>query len=378
MKAGSRGVAGIILAGGASKRMRDVKALLPAPRLSALETITRRMRGADVSEIIVVTGGHMRKVAREAKRLNCRTVHNDEYISGMFSGVVTGIRALPDCTEAFFLITVTVPLVKISTYRELTDAFFESYGNPDVVYPTFQGLRGHPPLIGRTMIRKLLSWSGERGLHGFLAERVPRSMDMPTGDRATTLDMDTQDGYGKLLAYARTETCPDEAECAELLHIAGTPEGAVRHSRVVASAAARIAESLSRCGAAIDMRLLAASCLLHDIAKGEKDHESRGARWLRKRGYAKVAEVVASHKDLTPSKNIGEAEILYLSDKITDGDAVSTLAHRMARMEDRFQRGSEALRNARRRIETAMDIERKIESITGLSLSEILGSDRDI
>jgi hypothetical protein len=289
----------------------------------------------------------------------------------MYSSVLAGVKALGQNTDGFFILPADMPLVKSATYRSLIDAFYESYDSPEAIYPTFLGQRGHPPLAGREMIGPILGWSGERGLSGLL-EKCSRSLDVPTADRGVTLDMDTHEDYNSLLKYAITEKFPDDDECAELLGIAGTPNRVVRHMKAVAASAMRLADALNDSGAHINKRMLASACLLHDIAKGEKEHEARGARWLRERGYSKVADLVASHKDLPEKKSIGEAELLYLADKITDGESVSTLKNRMLRMEARFAPWSDSLEAARRRIKRASEIQKKVEKITGLSIEELL------
>ena len=358
--------------------MGECKALMPLPKYSALEVIVSRMRAAGVSSVAVVTGGYEETVRREALRLDCDTAFNPAYRSGMFSSVLTGIRAIGDGTDAFFVLPVDIPLVKPQTYRAMIDAFTEGHDAPEVVYPTFLGERGHPPLIGREMMGRILAWGGEGGLRALLAQSE-KSLDVPTADRAILLDMDTQEDYRALLTYRMGEKIPDDAECEELLSIAGTPQKVARHMRVVAGCAGYLADALAECGAnaKIDRRLLRSACLLHDIAKGKKDHEARGAEWLRKRGYPKVAGLVASHNDLggAPKDSpIGEAELLYLSDKITDGEVILTLKNRMLRMKTRFAPGSEALAAAERKIKQASDIQRKIEKMTSRKLSELLAT----
>ncbi|MDR1943446.1 MAG: NTP transferase domain-containing protein [Synergistaceae bacterium] len=364
-------ITGLILAGGLAERMGECKALLPIGGTSALEIITGRLRDSGVIKFIVVTGGHEETVRSEALRLDCGTVHNPAFKSGMYSSVLAGVKALEGDSEAFFLLPADIPLVKASTYKTLIDAFYESYESPNVVYPTFGGTRGHPPLIGREIIPNILNWRGPLGLQGVL-EQYARSVEVPTGDRSILLDMDTPEDYEKLKRYAVTEKVPDPEECGELLGIAGTPNKVTRHMKVVAECASRVADALIEKGSKLDRELLRAACLLHDIAKGEKEHEARGAKWLNDRGYSKVAKLVASHKDLPERKKIGEAEILYLSDKITDGETVSTLKNRISRMEERFAPGSEALYAARRRIKQASEIQKKIEKITGSPLESLL------
>lgn len=353
--------------------MGEFKPMLEIGGVSVVETAATRMRRAGISEIIVVAGHERELIIREAHRLGCRPVYNPDYKSGMFSSVSSGIIALPPDIEAFFILPVDIPLVKPSTYVSLEEAFRAAAARPDVVYPLFRGERAHPPLVSRSMIEPILSWRGERGLQGFFLEHPHTSIEVPVGDRASVLDMDTPDDYRHLLDYAKNEFYPDDDECAELLMIAGAPPRVARHSRVVADCAMLIADALSAAGVKINFRLLRAAALLHDIAKGQKDHEIRGARWLRGRGYSKVAGITASHKDLPVRGKTGEVEVLYLADKITDGTDTLTLEDRLARMEERFPRGSEAMDNARRRLSDAMLVQKKIEDITGMSLEEILG-----
>lgn len=358
-------VVGLVLAGGLAERMGDCKVLLPIGDMSALELVVGRMKASGIERIIVVTGGHEERIHAEASRLGCRTVYNPAYKSGMFSSILAGVRALPEDAEAFLLLPADTPLIKISTYKLLITSFYESCGNPDIVYPTFAGKRGHPPVIGRTLFERILKWHEERGLRSLLEEYPNRSIDVPTADRGTQLDMDTPSDYETLLSYSATEFLPDEEECMELLSIAGTPERVIKHMRTVMLCASRIAEALIAHGHTLDLDLLFASCMLHDIAKGERDHEIKGANWLRKRGYVQVADVVSTHKDLPERGQIGEAEILYLADKLTDGDTISTLKNRLHRMEARFASGSDDLHAAKKRIKQAAAIQKKIEGIIG-------------
>jgi putative nucleotidyltransferase with HDIG domain len=365
-------VTGLILAGGLASRMGDCKGLLPLNGKSALETIVSRMRAAGVGRVIVVTGWHEGKIKAEALRLGCDPVHNPAFETGMFSGIVTGVRALLRDCEAFFIIPVDTPLVKAATYRALLRAFFDVCGNPDVAYPTFRGKRGHPPLIGRAMSGPILAWQGEGGLHGLLESRPHRSVDVPAGDRSVLLDMDTPDDYAALGSYASSEFFPDDDECAELTEIARAPACVVPHMRTVALVAALIAKALETGGLRLNEKLLRSACLLHDIAKGRHRHEAKGARWLRSRGYAEVADIVGAHSDLPASLTLGEAEILYLADKVTDGECVGPLSSRERRMEERFAPGSDALAAARRRLARAAEIQSEVERIAGAPLHKIL------
>ena len=48
-------------------------------------------------------------------------------------------------------------------------------------------------------------------------------------------------------------------------------------------------------GVKVDMELLVAACLLHDVERLKEDHATAGADFLKELGYAEVAEVVEKH-----------------------------------------------------------------------------------
>lgn len=360
------------MAGGLASRMGECKILLPLAGKSALEQIVTRMRKGGAGEILVVTGGYAERIHDEASRLNCRAVHNPAFRSGMFSSVLTGVAALPADADAFFFLPADTPLIKPSTYRSLIEAYAEARGGVQVVYPTFMGNRTHPPLIARALAEPILAWSGEGGLRGLLESGRVMGMEVATADRGSSLDMDTPADYEALKAYAEREWLPDDDECAELLRIARTPEPVVRHMKHVARTAEKLRAALASKGLVLDGRLLRAACLLHDIAKGRKDHEASGARMLAARGYRAVAAAVAAHKDLPEKRFLGEAELLYLADKLIDGDAPSSLESRMVRMAIRFAKDEEALDAARRRIARAAEIQKRVENVMGRKIGDII------
>ena len=367
-KESSRVVA-LILGAGLATRMGECKVLLPLGGKSALEQIADRLRAGGIDEIWVVTGAREPMVRSEAQRLGCSVVYNAAYREGMFSSVFAGVSALPRCADGFLLLPGDTPLIKPETVRTLLRAFEK---NKNLVYPTFLGERGHPPVIGSSLIPSILNWRGDGGLRALLEERDSLAAHVPIPDRGVLLDMDTPEDYRGLEEYLKGEYIPDRQECDALLDLAGTAQPVIRHCRMVAQVALVLAMALEKNGILPDLMLLQAACLLHDIAKAHGEHEALGARWLRKGGYGSVGALVALHKDLPPSDALSEAELLYLSDKIVEGEKISSLDARLQRMKERYPQGSQGRESAKRRIGRAQIIQKKVESITGKSLHELL------
>ena len=261
------------------------------------------------------------------------------------------------------------PLVKPRTIRALAGLFMEG---AELLIPSFGGRTGHPPVIGRTHFRGILGWNGPMGLKGYF-DSLPVPPELfPVADQGILMDMDRPEDYKALLDYWRGEDCPNEAECMELLELAGTPAAVREHGRAVARVVRKLVLALPR---EIEMRLdwLEAASLLHDVKKGFNPHQHVGADWLALQGYPALAPLVRSHHDLLPSKESWESRLLYLADKLTSGVRVVSLEGRLESMRERFGGDPASLGAAELRLAKAADILDEVERLAGKMLAEILG-----
>ncbi len=129
---------------------------------------------------------------------------------------------------------------------------------------------------------------------------------------------------------------PDEKGCLALLEKHKMPAHIVRHSRMVWAVGRIIGEGLSGRQHDIDMNLLRASCLLHDIGKypsilvGTMFHDRKGQEILVEEGLPVVGRIVARHvilgdRDGDPVK---EPHVLFYADKRVVHDELVTLEGR--------------------------------------------------
>ena len=359
----------LVLAAGASSRMGTCKLLQPIGGEPALRVAVGRLREAGVTEITVVTGYHGDRIAPEAHSLGCRTVANPAPERGMLSSVQCGIAAQEPHVEGVFLLPGDTPLVKARTYQVLANRFREGV---DLLVPSFGGRPGHPPVIGRRHFGGILGWQGPMGLKGYFDSLPVPPERVPVADQATLMDMDTPGDYGALLDYWREEDCPNEAECLELLGLAGTPAAVREHGKAVARVARKLALALPA-GNGVRPGRLQAAALLHDVKKGFDPHPHVGADWLALQGYPELAPLVRSHHDLPSGEEDWEARLLYLADKLTQGTRVVSLASRMEAMRERFAGDRVALAAAESRLAIARAILDEVEKLAQKKLDEILG-----
>lgn len=269
-------VAAVILAAGFSSRMGEFKPLLELAGMTALERSVRMFRDAGVGDIRVVTGHRAAELAPVLERLDVRDIPNPRYAEGMFSSVTVGVEAVRGTADAFFVHPVDLPLVRGATVRRLLDAF--SRKSRAIVYPSFQGERGHPPLIAGWLAPKIVSWQGAGGLQGVLAEWEGEAGEVEVADEQILRDMDTADDYRSLRERAERLHIPSEAECGSLLEqVLRVDPRIVSHCRAVAEVAGLLGQRLNRAGCSLDIPLLKAAGLLHDLARKEPDHARVGA-----------------------------------------------------------------------------------------------------
>lgn len=367
-------ISAVVLAAGLSVRLGRFKPLVSIGGHTLIERAAALFRSAGVSDIVLVLGHRAPEVEAAAAPLQIRTVFNPGFREGMFSSVTTGLRHLPAACRAFFILPVDIPLVRSRTVRELIRARRER--QKKIIYPAFRGLRGHPPLVDADLVPHILRWPGTGGLRRFLETHEAMAADVAVMDEAVLLDLDTPTDLDRLNYRAASGHIPTVEECRVLMEeIRGLPEAVVRHCRATAGAAWVLADAVNRAGGCLDAALACSAAWVHDIAKCEKDHARTGARLLADLGFPDLAAVVGMHMDIhvDDRKPVSEGEIVYLADKLLQGDQLVDMEQRFSRKMAALGLDPESADAVGRRRHNARRIRTKVETATGRTLEAILG-----
>lgn len=364
-------LAAIILAAGYSSRMMSFKPLLPLAGSTVIERVIRVFFQAGIRDVVVVAGYRAEELQPIVERTDAVFVLNQMFEQGMSTSICAGIQALPQEAEASFLLPVDIPLVRASTIRQLVAALGTS--GKQIIYPLFQDERGHPPLIALSLLKELLSDGLSTPFCSLLERHENKVCDVQVCDEAIHLDMDTPADYARIYALAESRDIPSVGECEAILANQKATPSLLHHSQAVANVACGIASALNHHGSALNLSLVRAGGLLHDIAKGMPDHAGYGAKLLRAMEFPRVAEVVAEHTDLDFSgRKLDEAAIVYLADKLVRGETLTTLSHRFEPALFRFRHDPEALKAVHRRLATAREIASAVEQSLGVTLDAFL------
>jgi len=363
----------VIPAAGYSSRMNSFKPLLPLGDTSILETSIRLFRQNGIRNIIVVTGHRSKELETVIKKQNASMVFNAGYDQGMFSTVLTGIGHLPDDCEAFFLLPADIPAVKPDTVKQLIQAY--TTGKGAIIYPVFDNLRGHPPLISGSLASAICRWRHGGGLRACLMQFDSTAWDCHVSDEGIHMDADTQEDYRTLADYYKKTFSPGTRECMYLLEkIEKVDKQIVNHCVKVAEIAVGLAWSLSG-SIALDIHTIKSASLLHDISRAQRNHAKQGARLLAAHGFHDFAQIVYEHMDLetSPELPLNEKEIVFFADKLTVDDHLEIdFMKRFRQKLSIHESDSRAVSAIRKRLETTCMIRDKIETILGKRIEEVL------
>ncbi|KLU64225.1 molybdenum cofactor cytidylyltransferase [Desulfosporosinus acididurans] len=360
----------IIVAAGYSFRMKQFKPLLPLGGITVIEQAVHSFLDNGFKDIRVVVGHRGNELFPLLENLGVRIIVNTNYSEGMFSSVQAGVKSLTSETAGFFLLPADNPLIKRHTLEMMEDTFFSK--QESIVYPSFQGERGHPPLIPSCYVNDILKWNKPGGLRAMLEQYDDDAVEVQVEDSGVLLDMDTPEDYCKLLDYIGDTLLPSEEECYEIIKKTETPLKVIKHSKQVAALCCVIGSCLRSSGCRINLDLIKAAALLHDLAKGQPHHAQVGSSMLM--NYPMVAKIVAEHTDICTNieQTISEKEVVYLADKFVKDEQIVSLKDRFAGPLEQHQNDPDALEKIQRRYLDAEWIKTKIEKIINMPLSELL------
>jgi molybdenum cofactor cytidylyltransferase len=364
----------LVLAAGYSSRMMDFKPLLKFGAETVIELVISLLSGTGISDIRVVAGYRAHDIAPILEQRNIKWIMNEKYQDGMMSSVKAGIETIDSSRAAFFVIPVDIPLIRKRTILEMIHAFQES--GKSICYPSFLGKRGHPPLISTQYREEILQWEAPGGLGGFLKQKHADAIDVNVTDECVLLDMDTPEDYRYLLKRYGERDFPSPKECMAILNsnLTAKDKGLVDHSCMVAEIARCLGQALNQAGHKLNLGLILAAALLHDVARCLPDHAKVAGQMLRDLDYPAVAEIVENHMNClnTNGTPIIERDVVCLSDKLVSGSRLVSLETRFEKQLECSQGNQELLELVQHRLTDAKKLRDRLEQELGQQIAILL------
>jgi CTP:molybdopterin cytidylyltransferase MocA len=183
----------IVLAAGASRRMRRPKLELELGGKTLIERSVQNLLDASVDRVrLVVPPG-----SALASMKDLDVIRNPNRDEGLSSSLRAGLRGLPKKTRVVLVALADKPLVKPETIKKLLDVFEE--GGAKVVYPVYRGEQGHPVLWDAALVDELSRVEGDRGAKSMLEAHRSEALAVPVDDVGVCFDIDTPEDYAAAL-----------------------------------------------------------------------------------------------------------------------------------------------------------------------------------
>jgi molybdenum cofactor cytidylyltransferase len=190
-------IVAFILAAGFSSRMETFKPFLPLDGSLMIERTIASFLRAGLNDVRVVIGYRAGELIPVLIRLGVRPIVNKDYPSGMYSSIQAGVQTLKKEDVAFFLLPGDIPLIRPETLSEMVLVFWQE--DAGILYPTFKGRRGHPPLISARYRDLILSMKPPGGLRSVLANHERDAIEIEADDSGILIDLDTPQDYRRIL-----------------------------------------------------------------------------------------------------------------------------------------------------------------------------------
>lgn len=187
-----KSVCTIVLAAGASTRMKTQKMLLPFKGKTIIETvIDNALKVTD--KVVVVLGSHKEDISEKLAGKNVSLTINENYLQGMLSSVVCGFQNLPEKVDAVLVFLGDQPQVPCEA-AEMVINNWEKTGK-GIVIPTFSGKRGHPILIEARYKNEIENLDHEKGLRQLMEIRKNDILEVKCPFPEILRDIDTPKEY---------------------------------------------------------------------------------------------------------------------------------------------------------------------------------------
>ncbi len=192
-------IAGVVLAGGQSRRMGVVnKLLVKVDGKPMVRHAVDTLRDAGAAPIIVVTGHEAERVREVLADADVMFVHNDAFAEGLSTSLRTGIAAVPDTCDGAVVALGDMPRLQAAHVERLIAAFAPD-DNRAICVPTWQGKRGNPVLWARRFFVEMEDVGGDVGAKHLIGDHAQQVHEVEMPDSGVLIDVDSPDVLADLV-----------------------------------------------------------------------------------------------------------------------------------------------------------------------------------
>src|ERR1700694_1866438 len=183
-------ISAIVLAAGQATRFGQCKQLMRRGEKALLQHVLDNLAQSKIDEVVVVLGARADEIREQIQFGKARVLMNPDYANGLSTPIQAGLRAIN--AEAAMIVLADQPLVASRTLDLLIDEYRRV--KPSVVIPTFNGFRGNPVIVDRSLFAEMMTIVGDIGCRSIFGNHPVHLL--PVDDRGVVTDIDTPEDIG--------------------------------------------------------------------------------------------------------------------------------------------------------------------------------------
>jgi molybdenum cofactor cytidylyltransferase len=184
--------------------MGEAKQLLRMGEQTMLERTLGNVRDSGVDEIVLVLGFSAEIIRQQlpvALLDGLKIVINHDYAHGMASSLREGLSAVSPQMGAALIVLADQPFVRPETLDRIIEGYRDA--GAEIVIPLYQGSRGNPVLLNRSIFPEVMALEGDTGCRAIFGSHADGIVELSVDDAGILLDIDSKDDYERLRGYER-------------------------------------------------------------------------------------------------------------------------------------------------------------------------------
>jgi molybdenum cofactor cytidylyltransferase len=184
-------ISAIVLAAGQATRFGQCKQLMLLGGKTLLQHVLDTVNASKVDEVLVVLGAHAEEIQSKLHFSRERVIINPDFSLGMSTSLQAGLRALSPSAGAAMIVLADQPFLASATLDHLIDEYQRN--RLSVVIPTYQGARGNPVLVDRSLFAEMMQIRGDIGCRAIFDRHPEAISTVEVKDRGVVTDIDTME-----------------------------------------------------------------------------------------------------------------------------------------------------------------------------------------
>ncbi|MBT5995639.1 MAG: nucleotidyltransferase family protein [Candidatus Marinimicrobia bacterium] len=183
-----KNIAGIVLAAGGSTRMgQKNKLILHVNGMSIISSTVGAAVESSLDPVRVVLGNDSNTVKRELINYPVSFIHNNNWMEGMATSIVSGMENLD--SDGIMFILGDMPFISSKIINQLVQQFDSN----KIIVPFNNGKRGNPVIFPSHLFSELKKISGDRGAKPLIQKYNEDVKEVPIQSKAIFQDIDDRE-----------------------------------------------------------------------------------------------------------------------------------------------------------------------------------------